>query len=209
MACSSALRLALMNVCRPSSAVVVGDRSHTESSVAFDGASAVAEQAMIQVFSNKAVITAVLVFMTISAHATMAAMNHLTEELYRQTGGQANTMEAPMRTVFLAMCAITGIWVSREDGLACEIGLAIVATGLGCLVLILARAVQMLLTGGMIRWQRRDGLHHSWRLPSKGTSGAHNLPIEWIPPLNSPEDPLHNPHYSPEHQNVIDPDQWI
>lgn len=111
-----------------------------------------------------------------------------------------------MKSLFLIMCAATGVWASRDDGLACEIGVAIVTTGVGLIIVMLASGIRILLTGQ--KPQRRSS-RRSWKQASKDAIGGAHSPTEWVPVLDSPEDPFHNPHYSPEHQNAIDPDRWI
>lgn len=129
----------------------------------------------------------------------------MTEQLYRQTVWVANTTEPGMRTLFLSMCAAAGWWVSRDDGLACEIGVAIVTTGLGLMVVILATIIRPLSTGHQ---PTRRTSCRPWG-QNRATGSEFSSPMEWVPVLDSPEDPFHNPHHSPEHQNAIDPDQWI
>lgn len=110
-----------------------------------------------------------------------------------------------MKIIFLIFSTAVGWWSSRNDEWFVQAGVITVCVVLAVLVLALFGIVRAITLGQPMRampfrWNRR--------FVQDTDVEYEQAKIEWVPVKGSPEDPLRNPWYTPDHQSPIDPDRW-
>lgn len=108
-----------------------------------------------------------------------------------------------MKLFAFLVCSALGWWMAGDSNISVHIGMAIFATWVGVLPILLTSVIRRQRhERGM--WAVERGFDGDVQDLDAMESTSHRT--EWVPVIDTPEDPNHNAWYSPDHQNVIDPE---